>query len=231
MSVISTGKTFANGEQLTADKLNQVIDQATFNASEAVDGSTLTLIGGSMAVNDEGITEGKIRPGAVTKAKIENVASMKVLGNTSGSAAAPQEVSILDEDDMNSDSDTALATQQSIKAYADSLADITPQSSDNYDLSSIANSGSVNIGGLILKFGNFELDSDDEVTLTFPTAFPTACLMVMTQDTRGSGLSGGKGLDVPIASKSATGFTVNRYNEMNNATNGGVGLTFLAIGY
>ena len=70
MSVISTGKTFANGEQLTADKLNQVIDQATFNASEAVDGSTLTLIGGAIAVNDDGITEGKIRSGAVTKAKL-----------------------------------------------------------------------------------------------------------------------------------------------------------------
>ena len=56
MSVISTGKTFANGEQLTADKLNQVIDQATFNAAEAVDGSTITLISGAMAVNDVGIT-------------------------------------------------------------------------------------------------------------------------------------------------------------------------------
>jgi hypothetical protein len=55
----------------------------------------------------------------VTKAKIENVADMKVLGNTSGSSAAPQEVSILDEDDMSSDSSTALATQQSIKAYVD----------------------------------------------------------------------------------------------------------------
>jgi hypothetical protein len=46
---------------------------------------------------------------------------MKVLGNTSGSAAAPQEVSILDEDDMSSDSATALSTQQSIKAYVDSV--------------------------------------------------------------------------------------------------------------
>jgi hypothetical protein len=227
MSVINTGKTFANGEQLTADKLNQVIDQATFNASEAVDGSTITLISGAMAVNDSGITEAKIENGAVTKAKIENVTDMTVLGNTSGSDAAPQEVAVLDEDDMNSNSDTALATQQSIKAYADSLADITPQSSDDYDQHSIADSGSVNIGGLILKFGNFELANDDAVTLTFPTAFPTACLMVMTQDTRGTGLTGGKGLDVPITAKSATGFTVNRYNEMNAQ----VGLTFLAIGY
>jgi hypothetical protein len=44
---------------------------------------------------------------------------MKVLGNTSGSATAPQEVSVLDEDDMTSNSATALATQQSIKAYVD----------------------------------------------------------------------------------------------------------------
>jgi len=122
MSVINTGKTFANGEQLTADKLNQVIDQATFNISEAVDGSTITLISGAMAVNDDGITEAKIENGAVTKSKIENVNDMRVLGNTSGAAAAPQEVSILDEDDMSSDSAIALATQQSIKAYFDEYA-------------------------------------------------------------------------------------------------------------
>jgi hypothetical protein len=70
MSVIDTGKTFANGEQLTADKLNQVIDRAEFNASEAVDGSTITLISGAMAVNDNGITEAKIENGAVTKNKL-----------------------------------------------------------------------------------------------------------------------------------------------------------------
>jgi hypothetical protein len=107
MAVITSGKTFANGEQLSADKLNQVITAATFNQADAVDGSTMTLIGGAMAVADSGIT----------KAKIENVANMKALGNTSGSATSPQEVAILDEDTMSSNSATSLATQQSIKAY------------------------------------------------------------------------------------------------------------------
>lgn len=111
MAVITSGKTFANGEQLSASKLNQVITAATFNQADAVDGSTMTLIGGAMAVADSGIT----------KAKIENVANMKVLGNTSGSAAAPQEVAILDEDTMSSDSATSLATQQSIKAYVTAM--------------------------------------------------------------------------------------------------------------
>lgn len=111
MAVITSGKTFANGEQLSADKLNQVITAATFNQADAVDGSTMTLIGGAMAVADSGIT----------KAKIENVANMKALGNTSGSAAAPQEVAILDEDTMSSDSATSLATQQSIKAYVTAM--------------------------------------------------------------------------------------------------------------
>ena len=122
MAIITSGKTFANGEQLSADKLNQVITGATFNQADAVDNSTMTIIGGAMAVGT--IAAAQIAPGAVTKAKIENVANMKALGNTSGSAVAPQEVAILDENDMSSDSDTSLATQQSIKAYVDSFPSI-----------------------------------------------------------------------------------------------------------
>lgn len=60
MSILTTGKTFANGEQLSAGKLNQVITGATFNASDAVDGSSITLIGGAIAVNDGGVTFAKL---------------------------------------------------------------------------------------------------------------------------------------------------------------------------
>jgi hypothetical protein len=98
MAVITSGKTFANGEQLSADKLNQVITAATFNQEDAVDGSTMTLVGGAMAVAESGITTGKIAPGAVNFSKLTDV---------------------LDEDNMSSDSATSLATQQSIKAYVD----------------------------------------------------------------------------------------------------------------
>ena len=68
MAVITSGKTFANGEQLSASKLNQVITAATFNASDAVDGSTMTLIGGAMAVADGGITKAKLATDALESA-------------------------------------------------------------------------------------------------------------------------------------------------------------------
>jgi len=68
-------------------------------------------------IANSNITTEKIANSNVTKGKIENVANMKVLGNTSGSSAAPQEVSILDEDNMSSNSNTAIPTQQSVKSY------------------------------------------------------------------------------------------------------------------
>lgn len=174
MAVITSGKIFANGEQLSADKLNQVITAATFNASDAVDGSTMTLVGGAMAVRDTGITTAKIADSNVTKAKIENVANMKVLGNTSGSAAAPQEVAILDEDNMSTDSDTSLATQQSIKAYVDTTAGSTV----GFTPTSYTGTESVTLpNGLIMKFGEAS-QSGSGGTVTYGAAFPNGIISV-----------------------------------------------------
>ena len=64
---------------------------------------------------------------------------------------------ILDEDNMASDSDTALATQQSIKAYVDSVAGGTITLGD-----SASNSGSVNINA----GQDLEFRSGDSITLT-----------------------------------------------------------------
>ena len=70
---------------------------------------------------DDNVTTAKILNANVTKAKIENLTDYTVLGNVSGGAAAPAEVTILDEDTLVTDSATALATQQSIKAYVDTI--------------------------------------------------------------------------------------------------------------
>jgi hypothetical protein len=226
MSVINTGKTFANGEQLTADKLNQVIDQATFNASEAVDGSTITLISGAMAVNDSGITEAKIGNGAVTtnkiadgnvtKAKIENVTDMTVLGNTSGSDAAPQEVAVLDEDDMTSNSATALATQQSIKAYVDGATNFTP--------STYAGEESVTLpNGLIMKWGKKNCAGDGNTSVSFGTGFPTACVNVQCTHNFGISVQSDAGV-------AAVGVGQNAFNIRNGSGTSG-DIFWQAIGY
>jgi len=59
MSVITKGKTFANGEQLTAGKLNQMLDAATFS-SAAVDNTKTTLSGGAITIAPNGITATEI---------------------------------------------------------------------------------------------------------------------------------------------------------------------------
>jgi len=108
MSVITTGKTFANGEQLTADKLNQVTDNATFTTS-AVDNVSTQLAGEAIIVRDGGVTTAKLDDSAVTTAKIAdaNVTFAKL-------------TDVIDDDTMDAATDTTLATSESIKAYVDS---------------------------------------------------------------------------------------------------------------
>ena len=129
--VVTKGTEYANGSQITSSNLNALVDDARFSSNAVDDGSTalndsaipaiIVKNAGISAVKlaTDAVETVKIKDGNVTKAKIENVANLKVLGNTSGSAAAPQEVAILDEDTMSSNSATSLATQQSIKTYVD----------------------------------------------------------------------------------------------------------------
>jgi hypothetical protein len=141
MAVLSTGQSFSSGDQVTAQKLNDIISQATFtSAADTTDNSTLTLGSSKLKVKDAGITAtqlnadsvitakiqnnavttDKIIDSAVTLAKIQNIETSKVIGRTTASTGVPELVSILDEDNMASDSNTSIATQQSIKAYIDS---------------------------------------------------------------------------------------------------------------
>lgn len=178
MAILSKGTDFSTGDQVTATKLDNLVDAATF-ASGAVDSSTTQLSGsGQIIVKDSGISTAKIADDAVTtakilnsnvtKAKIENVADMKVLGNTSGSATAPQEVSVLDEDNMSSDSNTSIATQQSIKAYVDN------SSTDGFTPTSYNNEESVTFpNGLIMKWGSVDISANSTSTVTFGASFNT----------------------------------------------------------
>ena len=129
MANIITGQSFSAGDQVTSAKLNNIIGSAKLD-SDSITGTTLNLTNGELKVATNGITDNELNANSVTTAKIANdavtydkiqdVAASSVIGNTTGSTATPTNVSILDEDTMASNSATALATQQSIKAYVDS---------------------------------------------------------------------------------------------------------------
>jgi len=216
MAVISKGTTFATGDQVTAVKLNNLADAATF-ASGAVDSVSTQLSGGAIIVKDGGVTTAKIADSNVTKAKIENLADYKVLGNVSGGAAAPAEVAILDEDDMASDSDTALATQQSIKAYVDASSPFVPASYAGGESVTLPN-------GLIMKMGlSSSVSADGSLAVSFGASFPNAVISLVI--TKKVGLQAGGNGELTVSNVSTSGFTI------NNGQDSASPVYFQAVGY
>ena len=77
MAILSKGNTFATGEQVTAAKLNNLVDNATF-ASGAVDDSTTQIDGsGRIIVKDSGITSAKLNLSATGAS--QTIASFKTV--------------------------------------------------------------------------------------------------------------------------------------------------------
>jgi hypothetical protein len=105
-------------------ELGGLADGSVTTAKIADDAVTNAKIGlgavGSTEIADSAVTTAKIGLRAVTFEKVQLVGNMTVLGNVTGATASPSSVTILDEDAMGTNSATALATQQSIKAYVDS---------------------------------------------------------------------------------------------------------------
>jgi hypothetical protein len=246
MAVITSGKTFANGEQLSASKLNQVITAATFNASDAVDGSTMTLVGGAMAVRDDGITTAKINTDAVETAKIKDAnvtlpkiatqADQTVLANVSGGTASPTAVDIvgatgllINNDSLGTD-DTKGATQGNIKAFVENLIGTADKSGSG--VVTEGTHGSITLGGgLIIKFGSHDASSST-TTLTFKNSsgsnspFPTAIYGVMLTCNEDFSLSA----ETVSASDLALGScTVRSYAASSGSAAGRV--FFIAIGH
>lgn len=200
MAILSKGTDFSTGDQVTAAKLDALVDSATF-ASGAVDNVSTALDGSSpqkIIVKDGGISTAKLVDSSVTKAKIEDVEDMKVLGNTSGSASAPQEVSVLDEDDMSSDSATSLATQQSIKAYVDGFrpkfvsltggtTDLLKQNQSNgttvtYNIADFTSDdsdfGTGKIVGLVIEAFSGSNQNTNAITATLPSGQETMLVRI-----------------------------------------------------
>ena len=125
----------------------------TFDGSAAIsiaveaDGSTLSVGASGVKVSDGGIDTTQLAAEAVEFAKIQNLGTMTVIGRTAAGTGVSSEVSILDEDAMTSNSATALATQQSIKAYVD--AQVTAA---DLDITDGTNTDSIDLDSETLTF-------------------------------------------------------------------------------
>tara|TARA_R110002073_G_scaffold324239_2_gene502049 strand:+ start:788 stop:1861 length:1074 start_codon:yes stop_codon:yes gene_type:complete len=63
MPIINKGTSFSNGEQLTAEKINNLVDDATFDQSATDSASTTVNSTGQIIVADGGITPSKLSSG------------------------------------------------------------------------------------------------------------------------------------------------------------------------
>jgi hypothetical protein len=185
MAIITTNGSFGATSAVTSTTLNAVADAATF-VSGAVDGTSLELISGGsddgkLGIKDAGVTTAKVADSSskttgVTFAKMQHISTAKVLGRTSASEGDVEEVDLLDQDDMSSNSATSVATQQSIKAYADA-APKAQMKVNNVSGATYNGEESVTLpNGLIMKFGLFSGVTTTGTTLSFGSAFPTAVI-------------------------------------------------------
>ena len=166
MAIITTNGSFGATAAVTSTTLNAVADAATF--SDPVDGTSLELKGdGKLGIKDAGVTTAKVADSSskttgVTFAKMQHISTAKVLGRTSASEGDVEEVDLLDQDDMSSNSATSVATQQSIKAYVDTskTSSFTPSTYIGGESVTLPN-------GLIMKFGTVSAAGNAATTVTF----------------------------------------------------------------
>jgi len=214
MPILNTGQQFASGDQVTSQKLMDIADLATFD--DPADGVTIIANNATYGVTEgdgklrvktagissnelatDSVSENKIQDDAVTSDKLANNAvafanmqdinTYKVIGRTTANNGDPEEVSILDEDDMASDSNTALATQQSIKAYIQSYVSAQIASSDKIVASArvTITSGSLSINKSD-GFLSIVRNSAGTYTCTFPSAQPNDDYIVLLTRTHTS---------------------------------------------
>ena len=129
MAIITTGNNFGPTDAVTNTKLNNIANAATFDdpADEtSLEKSTGGSDGGKLRIKDAGVTTAKLatsssKTDGVTLPKIQHIDTAKVLGRTTAGEGNVEEIDFKTETDMVSDSDTAVASQKSIKAYVDSI--------------------------------------------------------------------------------------------------------------
>ena len=117
-----------------------------------------------------------------------------------------------------------LATAAEVKAGTDASRILTPENLlrvavSNAAVSSAGDQGSIEIAGVVIKWGFMSSSQDTAQTFTFDTAFPNGCSFLVTQR-----VSSGTSI-LGLSSVSAANFIIDRDNTIGNHN-----FYFLAIG-
>lgn len=178
MPIINKGTAFSNGEQLTADKLNDLVDLATFDQSATDSASTTVNTSGQIAVKDSGVSTSKIADANVTFAKLADV---------------------IDDDTMATATATTLATSESIKAYADGGDIGVGQTWQSVTRDLDGTSYTNNTGKPIMVKGRFDGNTDNhdiDIAVT-PSGGSTVTMRFATSINSGGGVASNGSIIIP----------------------------------
>lgn len=132
MPVVDTSITFQDNDQVTASKLNSIMDNSSFVSGAVVSGSGLQITaGGQMQIGDgsNGITTAKIADLNVTTAKIADLAvttgKMADLAITTGKVADSAITTVKIADSTSTSTGVTTAKLANSSVTADKIADST----------------------------------------------------------------------------------------------------------
>lgn len=148
MAILTTGNTFASGDQVTAATLNSAVNDAEF-ASGAVDNTSTQLSGTNpkqIIVKDAGISTGKIATGAVTTDKIN--ASAVTTDKINAGAVTTAKIA----------SDVVINTSGSITGAAGSFTTLTASDDANFDSGTLFVDASADTVGIGTTSPSYKLD-------------------------------------------------------------------------
>lgn len=172
-------------------------------------------------INNLAVTTAKLADNSVTSAKIVNgtitgadIATDTITAtNIAANAVGASELNV----SGNGTSGQALTSDGDGSFSWDTISAITA--------SSLSSNGYVTFtGGFKVQWGTASLPNVNSTTVTFPSAFSTACYAVVV-----SGLSQGTGNTWRVPSKSKTGFTLG-FDFCCSPTNNGTSAMWIAIG-
>jgi len=161
-----------------------------------VDNSTIEISSNVIRLKDAGVTTAKLAADSVTTikitdknitfAKIQDIPTMTLIGRTASGSGIPSAISILNENDLISNSQTSIPTQSSVKAYVDgrvasigtlqgglnaSTATNFPSDSSTKkgDYWYVTNAGTIQ--GIVLNIGDVVIANQNNPTNTNPNHF------------------------------------------------------------